>query len=153
MSQHVAVEQAENKVGTKYALIRESAGTWGVWVLRGNYAGHVRGGISFSWRVCGQKMAEGDARALYARRLMGKSKRVTRRPNMSDDRTDQLLAALRKELAKHIGTEGVLVLERRALNPHCAKCKVCAKSLWSAAVYVAGCCSRECYATFSARGR
>lgn len=74
MGQHVAIEQAENKVGTKYALVRESSGVYGVWVLRGNYAAHVRGGISYSWRVCAQKMTEPDARTLYARKLKGKAK-------------------------------------------------------------------------------
>lgn len=72
---------------------------------------------------------------------------------MIDQRTERLLAVFREELEKHIGAEAVLILERKTLNPHGAKCKVCAKSIWSAAVSVAGCCSRDCYATFKARGR
>lgn len=64
---------------------------------------------------------------------------------MNIDSNEILLAAFRRELLKYINPLESLVLERKTINPSGAKCKVCAKSIWSAAVSVAGCCSRECY--------
>jgi len=71
---HIAIEKGTNTVGKVYALVRDSDGTFSVWTIAENYAGHVRGGIAKSWRRCANGMTEDDARAMYARKLKGKAR-------------------------------------------------------------------------------
>lgn len=68
------IEKGTNTVGKVFALVRDSDGTFSVWTLAENYAGHVRGGIAKSWRYCAKGMAEDDARAMYAKKLKGKAR-------------------------------------------------------------------------------
>lgn len=58
---------ATNARGVRYALKREGE-TWGVWKLCSNYASHVRGGISKSWRYVQRGMSRADAVVLFNRR-------------------------------------------------------------------------------------
>lgn len=64
------IDKQTNKKGTPFALIVDGS-TWEVWKLCSNYSGHVRGGISKTWRYLQRQMSEADARALFTRRLAG----------------------------------------------------------------------------------
>ena len=69
-----AVAKNKNKAGTVFALCAMDDGTWSVWRLRENYAGHCKGGITRTWGYVRLNMTEIDARDLYQRRLAGRQK-------------------------------------------------------------------------------
>lgn len=68
------VEKGKNTVGTIFGLAKEEDGTFGVWTLKENYAGHVRGGIAYTWCYCARNLDEQAARAMFAKKLKGKAK-------------------------------------------------------------------------------
>lgn len=68
------IEKAKNTVGTLYGLEKDEKETFGVWILKANYAGHVRGGIAYTWRCCAKNMDEAAARAVFEKKLKGKAK-------------------------------------------------------------------------------
>ena len=69
--------KAKNKAKTVYAFGRKdeldgqpvTLGGYGVWKLCENYAGHVRGGVSKTWRYIALDLAYNDALALMNKRL------------------------------------------------------------------------------------
>lgn len=68
------IEKAKNTVGTTYVLGKDAKGTFGVWVLKGRYAGHVKGGIAYNWCYCIKGVDEDAARKVFAKELKGKAK-------------------------------------------------------------------------------
>ena len=68
------IEKAKNTVGTIYGLEKDEKGTFRVWVLQANYAGHVKGGIAYTWCCCIKDVDESTARAVFAKKLKGKAK-------------------------------------------------------------------------------
>jgi len=68
----INVEQ--NQAGTTYGLVRDN-GTFAVYVLARNYAGHVRGGILATWRLCIEDVTEPIAREYFKKKLAGKVRR------------------------------------------------------------------------------
>ena len=68
------IEKAKNTVGTTYALAKDEKETFGVWVLSANYAGHVKGGISYAWCYCIKDVDESTARAVFTKKLKGKAR-------------------------------------------------------------------------------
>ena len=68
------IEKSRNQVGTLYGLSLSHDGKYGVWVLRHNYAGHVRGGIIATWRYCLLGAEESEARKIFSKKLKGKVK-------------------------------------------------------------------------------
>ena len=62
------IEKAKNTVGTLYGLEKDEKGTFGVWVLKGRYAGHIKGGIAYSWCYCIKDVDESTARAVFAKK-------------------------------------------------------------------------------------
>ncbi len=68
------IEKGKNKAGTLYTLSRLPNGTYGVYILKYNYAGHVKGGISSSWCYCLKDVDEATARELFNKKLKGKVK-------------------------------------------------------------------------------
>lgn len=68
------IEKAKNKAGTLYGLEKDEKGMFGVWILKASYAGHVKGGIAYTWRYCARDMDEDTARAVFAKKLKGKIK-------------------------------------------------------------------------------
>jgi hypothetical protein len=65
-----AIKHGTDGRGRKMALVDNADGTFTVLVKCANYAGHVRGGIAYTWRVMGdsQRMARDAADALFNRR-------------------------------------------------------------------------------------
>ena len=68
------IEKGKNTVGTIYGLEKDENGTFRVWVLKANYAGHVKGGIAYTWCYCAKDLDEATARAVFAKKLKGKAK-------------------------------------------------------------------------------
>lgn len=68
------VERAKNTVGTTYAIGKDKKGIFGVWVLKTNYAGHIKGGVAYNWRYCIKDVDEDTARKFFLQKLKGKSK-------------------------------------------------------------------------------
>ena len=68
------IEKAKNTVGTTYGLEKDQKGTFGVWVLKASYAGHVKGGIAYNWCYCIKGVDEDTARKVFAKELKGKAK-------------------------------------------------------------------------------
>jgi hypothetical protein len=68
------IEKAQNQAGTTYGLALLPNGKFGVYILKHNYAGHVRGGIVASWRYCLIDVEEAAARELFQKKLKGKVK-------------------------------------------------------------------------------
>ena len=68
------IEKAKNTVGTVYGLEKDEKGTFGVWILKASYAGHVKGGIAYTWRYCARDMDEDTARSVFTKKLKGKAK-------------------------------------------------------------------------------
>ena len=56
-----------NKNNIKSALIQEGD-KFGVWVLKGNYCRHAKGGIAYSWKYVERNMTLDDAQTLFKRR-------------------------------------------------------------------------------------
>ena len=75
-----AIKVALNQAGRKHALVDCGDGTYAIYVLCANYAGHVRGGIAHTWRVSndrnnsGHSMTLAQAEILFAKRVAGKRK-------------------------------------------------------------------------------
>lgn len=65
------IEKAQNKFGTTYGLVLLNNGKYGVYILKHNYACHVRGGIVASWRYCIKDVDESIARELFQKKLKG----------------------------------------------------------------------------------
>ena len=68
------LEKKENKAGTIYGLASRPNGTFGVYVLKNNYNGQVKGGISSSWAYCIKDVDENTARAYFIKMTNGKKK-------------------------------------------------------------------------------
>lgn len=68
------IEKAQNQAGTTYGLALLPNGKFGVYILKHNYAGHVRGGIAASWCYCLKDAEENTARELFQKKLKGKVK-------------------------------------------------------------------------------
>lgn len=68
------MKKNKNTVGTIYGLEKDEKGTFSVWVLKANYAGHVKGGITYTWCCCVKDVDESTARAVFAKKLKGKAK-------------------------------------------------------------------------------
>jgi len=68
------IKKGKNKVGTTYTLSKLPNGSFGVYILKENYAGHVRGGIAKTWCYCEKNMLESDAVKLFEKKLNGKAK-------------------------------------------------------------------------------
>ena len=68
------IEKSQNKAGTMYGLALLKSGKFGVYVLKENYAGHVRGGIAKSWAYCAKELTEKDARDLFNKKINGKAR-------------------------------------------------------------------------------
>ena len=66
-----AIRIISNTKGTRFALVRDAHGTFGVWKECKNYSGHVRGGLAVTWRYCEIKMERGDAESLLDRKGRG----------------------------------------------------------------------------------
>lgn len=69
-----ALKIEANKGGKRYAIVAHPAGGFAVYAECSNYAGHVRGGIAKTWRVCEKGIELEAAEALFTRKLKGKSK-------------------------------------------------------------------------------
>lgn len=68
------IEKAKNKAGTLYGLEKDEKGMFGVWILKASYAGHVKGGIAYTWRYCIKDVDESTARAVFAKKLKSKAR-------------------------------------------------------------------------------
>lgn len=68
------IEKDKNKVGTVFSFVQHQNGKFGVYILKGNYAGHVRGGISLTWCYCGKNLDEQTARELFIKKLKGRAR-------------------------------------------------------------------------------
>lgn len=69
-AEFTVIERGETAAGKVFVVWRENRnGTFGVWALCENYAAHVRGGVSKSWRYCSRRQTESEARAAFARRV------------------------------------------------------------------------------------
>ena len=68
------IEKAQNQVGTVYGLAAFPNGKYGVYILKHNYASHVKGGIVSSWCYCLKDVEENVARELFQKKLKGKTK-------------------------------------------------------------------------------
>lgn len=68
------IEKAENKVGTVFGLEKNERGTFGVWILKASYAGHVKGGVAYTWCYVIRDVDEATARDVFAKKLRGKAK-------------------------------------------------------------------------------
>jgi hypothetical protein len=68
------IEKAQNKSGTTYGLALLPNGKFGVYILKHNYAGHVKGGVAKSWCYCVKDVEESVARELFQKKLNGKVK-------------------------------------------------------------------------------
>ena len=72
---HKAIKTGKDSRGRKLALADLGNGSFNVFVLCSNYAGHVRGGIAHTWRLKSglQQMTLEAAEALFARHNRGAS--------------------------------------------------------------------------------
>lgn len=70
----ILVEKAKNKAGTTIGLAKRPNDTFGVYILKANYAGHVKGGIAYSWCYFIKDVDEKTARELFEKKLKGKAK-------------------------------------------------------------------------------
>lgn len=61
------IETAVNKSDVKYALTQDGE-TFGVYVLRENYASHCKGGMSQTWRYVEKDLTKEAAEKLFNRR-------------------------------------------------------------------------------------
>lgn len=68
------IEKKENKSGKLYGLALLPNNKFGVYVLKHNYAGHVKGGIYSSWCYCIKDVDENTAREYFEKKLNGKVK-------------------------------------------------------------------------------
>lgn len=68
------VEIAKNKAGTTLGLARLSNGSFGVYILRGNYCSRAQGGVSYSWCYCAKNLEENSAKELFQRKLNSKAR-------------------------------------------------------------------------------
>jgi hypothetical protein len=63
----------KNTVGTRFAVVPKN-GAFSVWKECQNYASHVRGGLSTSWRVCASGLSVEAAEAMYNKKIAGRAR-------------------------------------------------------------------------------
>lgn len=68
------IERAKNAAGTIYGLEKDEKGTFGVWILKASYAGHVVKGVAYTWRYCIRDVDEATARTIFEKKLKGKAR-------------------------------------------------------------------------------
>lgn len=68
------IEKSQNKAGTTIGLAKLPNETFGVYILKANYAGHVKGGIAYSWCYFIKDVDEKTARELFEKKLKGRAK-------------------------------------------------------------------------------
>ena len=66
------IEKAKNTVGTFYAIAQLPNGKFGVYILKHNYNGQVKGGIMSRWCLCLKNADEEFAREYFQKKLKGK---------------------------------------------------------------------------------
>lgn len=67
-----ALRIISNTKGTRFALVRDSIGMFGVWKECKNYSAHARGGLAVTWRYCELKMTREAAEILLNHKSKGK---------------------------------------------------------------------------------
>lgn len=68
------IEKSKNVASTVYALVKNTNDTFGVYIQRTNYCGHVKGGMITRWFTCVNNLTEIEARNYFSRVLKGKAK-------------------------------------------------------------------------------
>lgn len=69
MTQVFTQRRQKSLKGDIYAPGQHEDGSYCLFVLRSNYAGHVRGGVAKTWRAVAQRMTLDECKALFTKRL------------------------------------------------------------------------------------